>query len=447
MCGRDSGQRRQSALAVWTWSTNRRLVRGVCTPLRYALPGYAESDHPSLPSDVTSSDSRGSLRLALILGSLSAFGPITTDLYLPALPQAAEDLRASQPAIQATLTACLIGLALGQIFAGPLSDTIGRRRPMIAGMAVFVVSSLLCAVAPSVYLLDAARLLQGLSGAAGIVLSLAIVRDLYSGPAAARMISMLMAVGGVAPIVAPLAGAQLLRVMDWRGLFVVLAVLGVALLAIAALLVPETLPAADRRPGGWKVVGQGFASLARDRRFVALTLTGGLAFGAMFAYISTSAFVFQEHYGYSAFEFSVVFAANAVGLLATNLLAGRLVGRVATSTLVWTGLAGMTVGSVGALGALFFDSAPLVIAALFVAVSSLGLVMPTVSALALEDHGSLAGTASAALGSARFVLGGIAALFAGIGGNPVVLGSVMVACAAGAVIAFAAAKRTPTAVG
>ncbi|BDH56873.1 multidrug effflux MFS transporter [Tsukamurella sp. PLM1] len=391
------------------------------------------------------SGSRGNVRLALILGALSAFGPITTDLYLPALPAAAANLGASQPAIQATLTACLIGLALGQVFVGPLSDSIGRRRPMIAGMALFILSSLLCAVAPSVYLLDAARLLQGLAGAAGIVLSLAIVRDLYSGVAAARMIAMLMAVGGVAPIVAPLAGAQLLRVMDWRGLFVILGVLGIALLAIALVFVPETLGAADRRPVGWGSVAGGFVSLAKDRRFVALTLTGGLAFAAMFAYISTSAFVFQEHYGYSETAFSVVFAANALGLLASNLTGGRLVGRVPAASLVSAGLGGMLVGSVATLAALAADSAPLVIAALFVTVSSLGLAMPTTAALALEDHGALAGTASAALGSARFVLGGIAALFAGIGGDPVVLGVSMVVCAAGAAAAFVVAKRTPTA--
>ncbi|GIZ99310.1 Bcr/CflA family drug resistance efflux transporter [Tsukamurella sp. TY48] len=393
-----------------------------------------DMDRPALPK----------LRIALILGSLSSFGPITTDLYLPALPAAAEDLGASQPAIQATLTTCLIGLAIGQIVVGPLSDSIGRRRPMIAGMALFIASSLLCAVAPSVYLLDAARLLQGLAGAAGIVLSLAIVRDLFHGVDAARMIAALMAVSGVAPIVAPLAGAQLLRVMDWRGLFVVLAVLGVLLLAVAALLVPETLPASGRRPSGWRSVGAGYYALARDRRFVALTLTGGLAFAAMFAYISTSAFVFQEHFGYTATQFSVVFAANAVGLLVSNLVGGRLVGRVSTSALVWTGLAGMTVGSCAALLALTADALPLVIVALFVAVTSLGLVMPTVAALALEDHGRLAGTASAALGSARFVLGGAAALFAGIGGNPVVLGVVMTVCAVGALMAFVVAKRTPT---
>ncbi|ADG78279.1 Drug resistance transporter, Bcr/CflA subfamily OS=Tsukamurella paurometabola (strain ATCC 8368 /DSM / CCUG 35730 / CIP 100753 / JCM 10117 / KCTC 9821/ NBRC 16120 / NCIMB 702349 / NCTC 13040) OX=521096 GN=Tpau_1659 PE=3 SV=1 [Tsukamurella paurometabola] len=385
------------------------------------------------------------LRIALILGSLSSFGPITTDLYLPGLPSAAEDLGASQPAMQATLTACLVGLAIGQIVVGPLSDSIGRRRPMIAGMALFIVSSLLCAVAPSVYLLDAARLLQGLAGAAGIVLSLAIVRDLFHGVAAARMIAALMAVSGVAPIVAPLAGAQLLRVLDWRGLFVVLAVLGVALLAVAALLVPETLPTADRRPSGWRAVGAGYYSLARDRRFVALTATSGLAFAVMFAYISTSSFVFQDHYGFTATQFSVVFAANAVGLLVTNLIGGRLVGRVSTSVLVWTGLAGMALGSCVAVLALSADLLPLLVGSLFLAVSSLGLVMPTVAALALEDHGALAGTASAALGSARFVFGGLAALVAGIGGNPTVLGVVMVVCAVGALMAFVAAKRAPTA--
>ncbi|GAA1073888.1 multidrug effflux MFS transporter [Tsukamurella spumae] len=387
-------------------------------------------------SESSSRAQRGNLRLALILGSLSAFGPITTDLYLPALPAAAADLHASQPAIQATLTSCLIGLAVGQVVVGPLSDSIGRRRPMVIGMALFVVSSLLCAVAPSVYLLDVARLFQGLAGAAGIVLSLAIVRDLFDCVAAARMIAALMAVGGVAPIIAPLAGSQLLRVTDWRGLFGVLAALGVALLAIAVAKVPESLPTADRRPVGWGSVAKGFASLARDRRFVALTLSGGLGFAAMFAYISTSAFIFQSHYGYSESQFSVVFAVNALGLLATNLVAGRLVGRVPVSTLARIGLAGMVVGAVASLVTLAIGQPPLVIASLFVTVASLGLVMPTVAALALDDHGSLAGSASAVIGAARMMLGGIAALFAGIGGNPVVLGAVMVLCAVGAAATF-----------
>lgn len=385
-------------------------------------------------------------RLALILGSLSAFGPITTDLYLPALPAAASDLQASQPAIQATLTACLIGLALGQVLVGPLSDSIGRRRPMIVGMGVFIVSSLLCAVSQSVYLLDAARLLQGLAGAAGIVLSLAIVRDLYSGAAAAKMIAALMAVGGVAPIVAPLAGAQLLRVMDWRGLFVVLAALGVVLLVIAAVFVPETLEAQTRRPARWSSVASGFVSLAKNPVFVGLTLTGGLAFAAMFAYISTSAFVFQEHYGFSEAQFSVVFAVNAAGLLACNLIAGRLVGRIAAGSLVRVGLATMVVGAIITLVTLVVGTPPWVIAALFVTISSLGFVMPTASALALEDHGDMAGTASAALGAARFLLGGTAALFAGIGGAPAVLGVVMVLCTAFAALAFLSVRRRAAAV-
>jgi DHA1 family bicyclomycin/chloramphenicol resistance-like MFS transporter len=376
------------------------------------------------------------LRLALILGSLSAFGPITTDLYLPALPATAVDLATSQASIQGTLTACLIGLALGQVFIGPLSDGVGRRRPMVAGMALFILSSLACATAGSVYLLLAARLVQGLAGSAGIVLSLAIVRDLFSGVAAGRMIAGLMAVGGVAPIVAPLVGAQLLRVTSWRGLFVVLAGLGVVLLILALAAVPETLPPRQRRPVRWSALAAGYAALARDRRFVGLTVGGALAFGVMFAYISTSSFIFQTHYGYTEAEFSFVFATNAVGLLTLNLIGGRLLGRVSAAMLVRVGMAGMLVGSAGALAALAWGGPGTLIPALFVTVSSLGLVMPTAAAMALEPHAELAGTASAGVGAGRYIVGGVLAAVAGLGGDPVVLGVVMVASAVAAAIAF-----------
>lgn len=381
--------------------------------------------------------------LAVILGSLSAFGPLTTDLYLPALPAAAQELGASQPAIQATLTACLIGLALGQVLVGPLSDSVGRRRPMIGGMVLFIIASLLCAVAPSVYLLDAARLLQGLAGAAGVVLSLAIVRDLFSGVAAGKMIATLMAVSGVAPIIGPLAGAQLLRFTDWRGLFVVLAAIGVVLLAVAVLFVPETLPAAGRRPTSWRTVADGYRTLITDVRFVGLTVAAALAFGSMFAYISTSSFIFQEHFGFTESQFSVVFSVNAVGLLAMNLTGGRLLGRVTALVLIRVGLAAMLAGSVATAAALVWGGPAAVIGTLFVTVASLGLVLPMASALALQSYGTLAGTASAGIGATRFVVGGVAAVLAGIGGDPVVLGVVMVVCAAAAVLCFFFARRAP----
>ncbi|GAA4389621.1 multidrug effflux MFS transporter [Tsukamurella soli] len=376
-------------------------------------------------------------RLAVVLGALSAFGPITTDLYLPSLPEAATDLHASQPQIQATLTTCLIGLALGQVFVGPLSDAVGRRRPMIGGVALFVVSSLLCAMAPTVYLLDFFRLVQGLAGSAGVVLSLAIVRDLLSGVGAAQLITALSAVGGVAPILAPVIGAQLLRVMDWRGLFYVLAGLGAVLLAVAVLGVPESLPYERRNPLRLRPLWDGFATLSTDLRFVGFTAAAAFAFATMFSYISTSPFVFQEHFGFTQAQFSALFAVNASGMLTVNVVGGRLMSRVSGETLVRFGLAGILTGAVGMLVCSLTVGLWGIVTFLFLTVIWVVLVLATLSAFALEDHAAIAGTASALVGASRFALGGIMAAIAGTGGaDPTTLAVVMTVCATIAVASF-----------
>ncbi len=378
----------------------------------------------------------------MVLGALSAFGPITTDLYLPSLPEAAADLHASQPQIQVTLTTCLIGLAAGQVLIGPLSDSVGRRRPMIAGVALFVVSSLVCAMAPSVYLLDAFRLVQGLAGSAGVVLGLAIVRDQFSGVAAAQLISALIAVTGLAPIFAPVIGAQLLRVMDWRGLFYVLAGLVVALTAVAVAWVPESLPLDRRNPLRLRLLGAGFAQLSKDQRFMGYAGAAAFAFAVMFSYISTSPFVFQEHFGFSQTQFSLLFAANAVGMLAVNLVGSRLMTRVSSVTIVRVCLAGIGVGTVAMLVSALTVGLWGVVIFLFFAVMWVGLVRATLSPLALEDHGAIAGSASALVGASQFALGGLAAAIAGTGGaDPTTLAVVMTVCAAIAIASFFAARH------
>ncbi|MDF0528928.1 multidrug effflux MFS transporter [Tsukamurella sp. 8F] len=383
------------------------------------------------------------LRLALVLGALSAFGPITTDLYLPSLPEAASDLHASQPQIQVTLTTCLVGLALGQLFIGPLSDAVGRRRPMLGGVAVFVVASLLCALAPTVYLLDAFRLIQGLAGSAGVVLSLAIVRDLYSGVDAAKLISSLMAVGGIAPILAPVAGAQLLRVMDWRGLFYVLAGTGVVLLGAAWRWIPESLPAARRAELRLNHLAEAVGTLSRDPRFVCLSIAGAFAFATLFSYISTSPFVFQDGYGFTEAQFGILFAANSAGLLCVNLAGGRLLGRVSPTATLRVALAAMTAACVAMLVASVTLGMWGVIVCLFLSVMWVPLTLATLAALALDDHGDVAGTASALLGALRFAVGGIAGAVAGLGGaDPTALAVAMLACSVVAVVAFLIARRT-----
>lgn len=391
------------------------------------------------------------LRLIALLGALSAFGPITTDVYLPGLPQAARDLGVSSASIQLTLTTSLLGLAVGQLLVGPLSDRWGRRVPMIGGMALFMLTSVLCAIAPNVYLLDLFRLLQGMAGAAGIVVAMAIVRDLYSGREAARSYSILLAVNGIAPIASPVVGAQLLRVMDWRGIFLVLAGLGLVFLLAAFAGVPETLPPERRRTGEVTDMVHRVRVLFADRSFMGYALAGGLSFAAMFAYISASAFVFQDVYEVSAQQFSAFFAANAIGILLGNGFNTVLVRKRSPRVGLNVGLMGVFGGAaatfvvtVAGLGIWFLEPA------LFVMVASIGLTMPNATALALEDHGDAAGAASAGVGLLQFGLGAAAAPLVGIGGghSAVPMGIVTVVAATLALtVRTALAPRRPTARG
>src|SRR6266480_3099718 len=234
------------------------------------------------------------VQLVFILGALTAFGLFSIDMYLPALPSLSRDFGTGAAQTQLTLSACLLGLALGQVIAGPISDALGRRRPLLVGLAAYALASLLCVVAPSVFVLVGLRFVQGAAGAAGIVIARAVVRDLHSGVAAARFYAMLMLVSGLAPILAPLAGGQLLHVTDWRGIFVVLGAIGAALLLAAWWTLPDTLAPEARHTGGLAATLSVFGGLLRDRSFAGYTLALGLAFGAMATYISGSPFVLED---------------------------------------------------------------------------------------------------------------------------------------------------------
>ncbi|MDX6732677.1 MAG: transporter, family, multidrug resistance protein, partial [Baekduia sp.] len=259
-----------------------------------------------------------------VLGSLSAFGPLSIDMYLPALPAMADDLHAAPSLVQLTLTACLLGLAAGQLVGGPISDARGRRGPLLAGLAVYVVASALCALAPSVGVLIALRFVQGAAGSFGIVIGRAVVRDLHEGREAARLFAALILVNGVAPILAPVIGAGILHVTSWRGVFAVLAVIGAGLLVVVAAVLGETLPAADRHAGGLRATLRTFRELLGDRGFVGCVLSAGLAFAAMFAYISGSPFVLQDVYGASPAVFAVLFGINGLGIVLAGRLSSRL---------------------------------------------------------------------------------------------------------------------------
>jgi DHA1 family bicyclomycin/chloramphenicol resistance-like MFS transporter len=365
---------------------------------------------------------RTGLLVTLILGGLTAIPPLAMDMYLPSLPEVTGSLHASAATVQLTLTACLLGMALGQLVAGPMSDRWGRRRPLLTGLLAFVVSTVLCAFAPTVETLVVFRLAQGLAGAAGIVIARAVVRDLYDGVAMARFFSTLMLIGGVAPIVAPLIGGQILRVTDWRGVFVVLTVVGTALTALVWVKLPETLPARGRHGGG---VGEALHTMRRliaDLPFTGFMLAGGFAFAALFAYVSASPFVMQEIYGASPQTFSLLFGVNSVGLVAVGQINGKiLVGRVRLDRVLGLGLAvvitaatALLLMSTGVFGTVGLVP---VATALFVLMSAMGITLPNAQALALMRTKHSAGSASALLGTSSFLIGAVASPLVGIAGE------------------------------
>lgn len=357
------------------------------------------------------------VRLVVTLASLSAFGPLTTDMYLPSLPQVARGFGIGASQAQLTLTACLTGLAVGQMIAGPLSDTLGRRRPLLVCLALFVVASAGCAVTTSVWELDVARAVQGLTGAGGIVLARAIVRDLYAGTAAARYFSVLAAVQGVAPIAAPLVGGQLLRVAPWRGLFLVLAAIGALMLLAVVLWIPESATPGASGGSALRATGRALAALVRDRAFVGYALTGGFAMGALFAYISGSSFVYEDLFGVSPQAYSLLFGLNSVGIMAASTLNGWLLGRVGMRRMLGIGVTCVAAGGAAVLVVVALGlGLPAIMPGMFVAVASIGLIMPNTTALALTDHGATAGTASALLGLVQFALGGLMAPVVGLAG-------------------------------
>jgi len=365
---------------------------------------------------------RPPVRTVVVLGLLSTFGPLSLDLYLPALPQLTDDLGASASLAQLSITACLVGLAVGQLVAGPLSDRLGRRRPLIVGLVAFLLASVACALAPTAAILVLLRLVQGLAGAAGIVISRAIARDLYSGRALMIFFSRLLLVAGLAPVIAPILGGQLTRVMTWRGIFGVLAGFGAVLLLAGLFGLKETLPPERRIVGSFRRTLQGYNTLLHDRFFVGCALSSGLAGASMFAYIAGSTFVLQRIYGMSPQGFSLVFGCISLGLVTAAQGGARL-------ALVWPlsrvlGF-GLTINLLGATALLItvISGLPLaaLIGALVIMVCAVGLIFPTANALAMADYPDLAGTASSLQGLSQFVFGAVAAPLVGIAGEQTAL--------------------------
>jgi MFS transporter, DHA1 family, multidrug resistance protein len=353
----------------------------------------------------------------LVLGGLSALGPLSTDMYLPALPALSRELGTGMAQTQLTLSAGILGLSLGQVIAGPSSDALGRRRPLLVGMAAFALASLLCIIAPSVAVLTVLRFIQGLAGAAGIAIALAMVSDLYAGTVQARVFALLMLVSGLAPIIAPLLGSQLLAFTSWRGIFVLLAVIGVLLLLAVAFGLGETLPPARRQRGGLAASLRSFRDLLLNGRFVGYALASGLAFAAGIVYISISPFVLQNIYGVSTQLTGMVFGINALGLVIAAQISGKLVGRVPAQTLLSWGVALLAIGGLALLVVVLIGIGLAgMLPALFVVVASLGLIAPNATALALADT-KMAGSAAALLGVLQFSIGALAAPLVGLAGT------------------------------
>lgn len=399
---------------------------------------------------VTSADvrPRGAL-LIVMLGLVTAIGPLSIDMYLPAFPAIAADLAVPAAQVQLSLTTCLVGNALGQLICGPLSDRWGRRRPAIAGLTAYAILSFLIALAPSAPVLIALRLLQGLAGGTGIVVARAIVRDLYSGVEAARFYSRLTLIFGLAPILAPSIGGVILRFTSWHGIFVALGVLATLLTLLLALRLPETL--ANPAGGGLTATFRLAGPLLRDRAFVGYTLAQGFVFGALFTYLSNSSFVLQDGFGLSPTVYGLLFGLNAVGLTLTSQLNARLLNRFGSRPLLLAAmaaqvLAGLILVAAAAAGLLLG-----IAAGLFLLVCTIGMNQPNATALALDGHAGRAGTAAAVMGFVQPVIAaGLASLtglatVAGLGatgtGRP--MAAVILISAAAALLTVVTLTRGP----
>ncbi|MBD7956185.1 multidrug effflux MFS transporter [Microbacterium sp. Sa4CUA7] len=386
----------------------------------------------------------------ILLGALTALGPFTIDLYLPAFPVLEADFQTSAAAIQLTLTGTMIGFALGQLVVGPLSDKVGRRVPLIVVTALHVLASAAAAFAPTLELLSVARVLMGAGAAAGGVVAAAIVRDLFGGRRLVVMLSRLALVSGVAPVVAPLIGSGLLAVMPWRGLFLVLALYGAVMLVCALIFLPETLPRARRQEKGSTTVLQRYRSVLGDRVFIGVLIIGGMTFSGLFSYLSASSFLFQQTYGFDAQQYGLLFAINSVGVVIGVQTASRLATRfgpqwvlaISTGVLV---LAATTIIIGDLLGAGLWG----VIIPLFVFMTACGFTFPCVQVLALDRHGKAAGTAQSLIGAVNFGVAGLVSPVVGwvageAGITPTTMATVMVGCSIIAVLSLWIVVRPKT---
>ncbi|MHC9532603.1 multidrug effflux MFS transporter [Dellaglioa sp. L3N] len=360
------------------------------------------------------------LFLTVLLGTLSAFGPLSMDMYLPALPTIQQHLHTTASLTQLTITTCLLGLALGQLIVGPYSDKIGRRKPLLYGLVIFAMTSIIAAASQNITILIIIRLLQGLAGSAGLVISRAVARDLYTGKKLTKFFSLLMAVNGIFPIISPILGSFILKFMSWRGIFVILTIIGLLLFILVLVTLPETnqitlSKSTSSDSGSTKNI---LKNLISDKFFLSYALIQGFISGAMFCYISGSSFVLQNLFGLSSNLFSLVYAINGLGIVLTSQLSSRISDTFSEQTGLKLGVYLALLGSLLLTTSLFIShSLWLVLISLFLIVSMVGIVNTTAFSLAMQQQGQHAGSASAILGVGMNLVGSLLSPFVGIMGD------------------------------
>ena len=371
----------------------------------------------------------------ILLGALTALGPFTVDLYLPAFPLLKDEFGASDGAVQLTLTGTMVGFALGQLIVGPLSDKVGRRVPLLVATTLHVASSAMAVFAPDLTVLGIARVLMGMGAAGGAVVAMAMVRDLFAGRRLVAMLAQLALVTGVAPVIAPLIGSALLAVMPWQGIFVSLACYGGLILASALFALPETRPKNDRAEAGNTSIRHRYRVVFSDRVFVGVLIIGAMSFSGLFSYLSTSSFLFQTVFGLTTMQYGMIFAANSVGLIIGNQIAARLAARFGPQwVLAWSTAALLVAGVAIPVSASLVDGPWAVIVPLFFFMTACGFTLPCAQVLALDRHPDAAGTAASVLGAANNGVAGLVsplvAVVAGLTGgiSPLSMASIMIAC-------------------
>jgi len=382
--------------------------------------------------------------MVLILGSLTAFGPLSMDMYLPSLPTVSDDFHSTASLAQLSITSCLIGLAVGQLIFGPLSDIIGRKRPLVLTLITYVIASILCGFSSNIWMFIILRFIQGASAAAGIVIARASSRDMYTGKDLTKFIALLALVNGAAPILAPIFGGFILHWVSWRAIFVILSVIGLVMLLAVTFILPETLPEKQRTKGGLLETVKTFKVLLKDKVFMSIALSQAFIMMSMFAYIAGSPFILQNIYGVSPQQFSIIFAINGAGIIIAAQLTGKLSDKIDEKRLMKWGISISFVGSLLLISAVML-SLPfwMMLLSLFLIVSSVGIVNTTGFSLGMQRQGEVAGSASAFLGILPFGGGAIVSPLVGIAGDhtAVPLSIVILICSAMAfVIYFALVK-------